>query len=229
MINLVRKETSTRKDSNGNILNSEIESIEIERNNVNWKDDLLTIDPRIYNIHNIVKNFNNGKCSVYRKCLMLMPKEKYLASDEEVERARKIFVNAQLKFPDHTYLKDYETKYENFKDLYSEVEKWKKEYVKKGIFATHTFSRKTMYTEEAKLGIKPIFRDKIMYCPQYSISAEKRIHMINYTLINEQNGFWYKIPRSQHGIPYLMVPKRNSNGVIMRYRHHIDQHLMHVL
>ena len=79
-----------------------------------------------------------------------------------------------------------------------------------------------MYTEPARLGIKPEHRDKIMYCPQYPISAEKRIHMINYTLINEENGFWYKIPRSQHGLPYLMVAKRNSKGIIIRYRPAFD-------
>ena len=72
--------------------------------------------------------------------------------------------------------------------------KWKEK--RKGIFATHTYSRKTMNTPPAKLGIKPEHRDKIMYCPQYPISAEKRIHMINFTLINEENGFWYKIPRT---------------------------------
>ena len=55
-----------------------------------------------------------------------------------------------------------------------------------------------MNTTSAKLGIKPEHRDKIMYCPQYPISAEKRIHMISFTLINEKNGFWYEIPRSHH-------------------------------
>ena len=194
------------------------------------KEIEVEVDCNKYDINDIITELNedkidNSNCKIWKKCLMLTSKESFLATDEEKEKAEKVFKNEKLKFPDYSYLKSYERKYgEKYKNLYSEVMKWKEKYIK--IFATHTFSRKTMYTPPAKLGIKPEHRDKIMYCPQYPISTEKRIHMINYTLINEKNGFWYKIPRSKHGIPYLMVPKRNSKGTIVRYRPAFDARIV---
>ena len=184
------------------------------------------IDTTECNVTAIVNGLNDdkklkSKNNIYKRCMMLMPKESYMAQKDEIERAKALRVNEELSFPNWDYLKAYERKYGNkFKNSYQKVMEWKNKW--KGIFATHTYSRKTMYTEPARLGIKPEHRDKIMYCPQYPIGAEKRIHMINYTLINEDNGFWYKIPRSQHGIPYLMVAKRNSKGVIIRYRPAFD-------
>ena len=92
----------------------------------------------------------------------------------------------------------------------------------KDIFATHTFSRRTMKTEYARLGIKEEYRDKIMYAKQYPIAESKRLHMINYTIENEKNGFWYKILQSQHCIPYTMVPKKNKQGIVTRMRPAFD-------
>ena len=193
------------------------------------EEEMIEIDCGTYDLNaimaGVVEDKNGIAGRIYRKCLMLMPKQTLLASKAEVKEAKKVFKNERLKFPDYSYLRAYESKFGNiFKNLYSEVMKWKEDY--SCIFATHTYSRKTMYTTPAKLGIKPEHRDKVMFCPQYPISAEKRIHMINYTLINEENGFWYKIPRSQHGIPYLMVPKRNSKGIITRYRPAFDARIV---
>ena len=50
---------------------------------------------------------------------------------------------------------------------------------------------------------------------------EKRLSMINYTLANIKNGFWSKIDKSLHCIPYTMVPKK-KDGVIYRYRPAFD-------
>ena len=198
--------------------------IEIERID---NEDRIEIDCSKFNINNITSNMNEGKenCKIYKKCLFLTSKESYLATKDEIEKAKKLRSNKKLSFPDYSYLKTYEKKYgKKYFNLYNRVMEWKEKYIK--IFATHTYSRKTMYTTPARLGIKPEHRDKIMYCPQYPISAEKRIHMINYTLINEKNGFWYKIPRSKHGMPYLCVPKKNSKGVILRYRPAFDARIV---
>ena len=215
IVNLVRKVQIEEKIDINNINQSRIEKLDCNK----------------YNVNNVVENLNdynieeNYGCKIYQKCLLLMQREAFLATKEEIAKAKKTFKNERLKFPNYTYLKSYETKYgSKFSNLYQEVMKWLER--NKNIFATHTYSRRTMYTEPARLGIKPEHRDKVMYCPQYPISAEKRIHMINYTLINEKNGFWYKIPRSQHGIPYLMVAKRNSNGVIVRYRPAFDARIV---
>jgi len=222
---------------NGQIESTEVNLIKRTKNNrildvEKVKEEELTrVDSSKYNVENVVKNLNENNqerrkgCPIYHKCMMLNVRNSFLASDKEKAEARKVFDNKLLKFPNFDYLKSYERKYGNkFSNLYNEVMIWLNN--NRDIFATHTYSRRTMYTEPARLGIKPEHRDKIMYCPQYPISAEKRIHMINYTLINEDNGFWYKIPRSQHGIPYLMVPKRNANGTILRYRPAFDARIV---
>ena len=210
-----------KKDNNIN--NNTLVELEREKNN-----ERVKVDCSKHNITKIVDNLNgnsNENCKVWKKCLFLTSKEAYLATNEEIAKAQEVFENKKLKFPDYSYLKSYEKKYgKQYAGLYDEVMKWKEKY--KQIFATHTFSRKTMYTSPARLGIKPEHEDKIMFCPQYPISAEKRIHMINYTLINEKNGFWYKIPRSKHGIPYLMVPKKDATGAVARYRPAFDARIV---
>ena len=215
MVNLVRRK-NRNEILNWNKIdkNKDIDLLKNNRNNVMGAiKDLNTNNP------------NNSTCKIYHKCLFLMPRNAFLATDEEIRRAQAIFVNERLSFPNLEYLKHYPAKYgPQFNGVYEMAIQWLKE--NKRIFATHTFSRRTMKTEYGRLGIKLENRDKIMFAPQYPISATKRIHMINWVLINEKNGFHYRIPQSQHSTPYLMVPKRNKQGVITRYRPAFDGRLV---
>ena len=208
-VNVIRK-VETEK-----ILNAEnVDLTKLER-----------IDDNIKSINHVRNCFNgvekNKKANIYRKCMFLMPKNSYQATQAEINEAQRIFVNERLKFNDFSYLKRYEHIYgKQFAGLYEAVMKWLNRY-KDLIFAKYTFDRKTMKTEFGRLGILPEHRDKVMFAAQYPINATKRLHMINYTLINEKNGFWYKVDRSMHCIPYVMVPKK-KNGVIVRYRPAFD-------
>ena len=88
----------------------------------------------------------------------MVPKLTFLATPQEIVEARKTFVNKELKFPSYEYLKTYERKFgAKYAGLFTAVMKWR--YDSMDVFATHTFSRKTMKTESARLGIKPKHRD----------------------------------------------------------------------
>ena len=234
---MIKDETFNEHKVHGLIPSAEVKLVEKKNENemlnVNLvkEEELTNVDSGKLNIYNVRDNLNEDRqvkkkgCPIYHKCMMLNVKNSFLAGKGEIAQAKRICDNKILKFPNFDYLKSYERKYgKRFRDLYRCVMEWLNN--NRDIFATHTYSRRTMFTEHARLGIKPEHRDKIMYCPQYPISAEKRIHMINYTLINEKNGFWYKIPRSQHGIPYLMVPKKSASGVILRYRPAFDARIV---
>ena len=54
-----------------------------------------------------------------------------------------------------------------------------------------------------------------MYASQYGINQEKRKYMIQYTEINDKNGFWKPISKSLNCIPYTMVAKKDKNGNIV--------------
>ena len=125
----------------------------------------------------------------------------------------------------YDYLKRYEAKYgARYHGLYDAVMDWIERY--RGIFAKFTFDRRTINCEPASLGIAPEHRDKILFAPQYPLSPQQRLHLINWTRENQWNGFWYWVPRSQHCIPILMVPKRNKQGVIYRYRPAFDARVL---
>ena len=212
MVNLIRKQ-------NGNEI--------LNLNNVKQEDLIrLTKDENIDKAINILNTVNDKKSNVekpksYHSCLFIMANNSFLATKEEIAKAKKLFVNERLQFPNFDYLKKYEKRYgKQFRGLYPAIMDWVRK--NKDIFATHTFSRKTMKTEYARLGIKEEYRDKIMYAKQYPISESKRLHMINYTIENEKNGFWYKISQSQHCIPYTMVPKKNKQGIVTRMRPAFD-------
>ena len=173
-------------------------------------------------IYHAIDRFGKSrkKCPIYHKCMFLMSRQSFLASEEEKIEAAKILENKILKWNDLSYLKQLEIKFgENWKDSFQRVTDWMKKYGR--IFAKRTFSRRTMNVEPAKLGIKPEHRNKVMYAAQYPISATKRLHMINYTTLNEQNGFWRPIKHSVNCVPYTMVPKK-KNGIIVRYRPAFD-------
>ena len=90
------------------------------------------------------------------------------------------------------------------------------------IFAEHTYSRRTMKVPPARLGIKEEFRHITCFRAQYPLSVQKRLWMIEYTEQNDINKYWSSVTRTLHCIPYLMIPKRDKNGNIIRYRPAFD-------
>ena len=158
----------------------------------------------------------------YHYCLFIMAKQSFLASRDEIAKALAIQKqqNLQLYLNRLDYLKSYPKKYgPRFNNLYSAVMRcinnnW-------DCFAEWTFERHTLNVEPKHLGIDPKHRSKTMYAVPYPISALKRLSMINYTILNEENGFWKPVDVSLHCIPYTMVPKKR-NGVIYRYRPAFD-------
>ena len=168
----------------------------------------------------VIRNGRKQTCPTFHRCLFIMSRNSFLATQEEIDQAKAMVDNFDLLFNDFTYLKSYEHKYgSKYKGLYEAVMAWIKK--NKDIFAKKQFDRKTMNVKPARLGIKPECREYTMYASQYPINQEKRLYMINYTLLNEQNGFWRKIDYSLHCIPYTMIPKKKK-GVIYLYRPAFD-------
>ena len=164
----------------------------------------------------------NTNSNVYNYCLFILAKQSFLASRDEIALALSIQheQNLKLHFNKMLYLKEYERKYgPRFKNLYEKVTKCI--YRNSDCFARYTFDRYTLNVEPTRLNIDPKHRGKTMYATPYPISAIKRLSMINYTILNEQNGFWKPIDVSLHCIPYTMVPKKR-NGIIYRYRPAFD-------
>ena len=169
---------------------------------------------------NVIRRKYKERCPIFKRCLFLMSKQSYLANDDEIEEAMKLVDNKKLEFNDLSYLKQYGKKYgTQWNGLYNAIMKWIKN--NGDIFAKHQFDRRTMNVPPARLGINEDERDTVMYAPQYPINAKKRLFMINYTLMNKNNGFWKKIKYSLHCIPYTMIPKR-KNGEIYLYRPAFD-------
>ena len=214
----------------------------IDPDNIN-EDNLIPLDVEYHQVNTLLQNVNtkgdtyetNNKyhhpgvdrfgasmsnAPIYHNCLFIMAKQAFLASEEEIKRARKAHKNEKLKWNKFDYLKGYEDRYgARFKGLYEAIKKCIEEF--KDVFATHVFSRVTMKVPPARLGIRPEYRHKTMYAPQYPINEIKRGYMINYTEENVKNGFWHKIKHSLHCVPYTMVPKKR-HGVILRYRPAFD-------
>ena len=159
---------------------------------------------------------------IYHQCLFISAKQSFIATAREIEEAMALNTNKELKWNDISYLKTYPSKYgKQWIGTYEAIHKWMQE--SKDIFATHTYSRRTLTNvQPAKLGIEPQHRDKTMYAPQYPISPIKRLHMINYTKHNIKNGFWKSIKYSLNSIPYTMVGKKDSNGIVTRFRPAFD-------
>ena len=159
--------------------------------------------------------------TIYPHCMFITAKQDFLASEKEIKMAEAIFDNPEIPWNTWEYLKEYPKTYgPRFNGLYSGVNDLVKRY--SGCFAGNVFDRRTMVNvPHARLGIRPEFRHKTMYARQYPIDAIKRLHMINYTKVNADNGFWDRVERSLHAVPYTMVPKKRD-GVIFRYRPAFD-------
>ena len=169
---------------------------------------------------NVIRNKRKIACPVFHRCLFLMAKQSFLASPEEISEAQEMVVNKKLEFNDLSYLKQYGVKYgKEWTGTYEKIMDWIEN--NRDIFAQHQFDRRTLNVPPARLGINKSERNTTMYAAQYPINHEKRLYMINYTLMNEKNGFWHPIKYSLHCIPYTMIPKK-KNGVIYLYRPAFD-------
>ena len=169
---------------------------------------------------NVVRNQRKTICPIFHRCLFLMSKQSFLAGPEEIAEAQEIVENKKLVFNDLSYLKQYGVKYgKEWNGTYEAIMKWIDN--NRDIFAKHQFDRRTLNVPPARLGINESERNTTMYAAQYPINARKRLFMINYTLMNEKNGFWHKIKYSLHCIPYTMIPKK-KNGQVYLYRPAFD-------
>ena len=150
----------------------------------------------------------------------IMMQESFRATKEELIAASLLNSNKVLKQTDLTYLKQVELMQPRFYGLYNKMVALRNEF--KDIFATHTYSRRTMKVEPARLGIIDKFRHITCFRAQYPLSVQKRLWMIEYTKHNDNNHYWHKVTRTLHCIPYLMIPKRNKEGKVIRYRPAFD-------
>ena len=170
-------------------------------------------------------NFNFNKLSKPLFVHFINMKQSFMATEEEIKKSKELNSNKFLTWNDFTYLKNYEKLYgERFKDLYIKTMNTLKEY--SDIMAKYTYSRRTMKVQPARLGIKPEYRDRVCYASQYSLSAQQRLWVIDYTLKNEENGYWHKVSSTMHCMPIVMVPKKNQQGVIIRYRPAFDARIV---
>ena len=163
-----------------------------------------------------------GNCPIYYQCLFIRAKQVFKATEEEIAEAEKLMdkVDEKLSFINFDYLKEFGKKYGY---LYEETYDIVSDFVDENgyLFAKRTFSRRTMTVAPARLGIAEEHRDKTMFAPQYPISPIKRVHMIIYTIKNEENGFWKRINYSLNCVPYTMVAKKKK-GVTVRFRPAFD-------
>ena len=213
------------------------------------ESNLVEIENTLSNIYNIRDTINDIECNrhtqcdyvfkhsnlyhgyniygdsmsdspIFHRCLFLMSRSAFEATQAEIDEASKILRNDKLKWNDVSYLKRYQNCYGwKWDNSFHKTMRWMN--FNKRVFATHVYSRKTMNVEPAKLGIKPEHRDKVMYAAQYPMSRIKRLHMINWTKLNEENGFWRRIKYSVNCVPYTMIAKK-KNGITVRMRPAFD-------
>ena len=146
-----------------------------------------------------------------------------LATPEEIEEAKRLHKNAELKFNDLTYLLDYEREDKiKYKNLYKRTKQLILKY-KYRVFALHTYDRKTMKLNRlARLGLKEEFRNVTHYLEQYPLSRDKKLAMINETIEMDKNGFWIPIESNQHNIPYTVIAKKPDKEGYIRHRAAFD-------
>ena len=175
---------------------------------------LQTSHGSIMNIHN--KNPNN----TYHNINFIMMRESFKATKAEKLAANELKSKKDLKHISFDYLKTTEKLDPRLKGLHQMTVDLVDEF--KDIFATHTYDRRTMKVPHARLGIIDKFRHITCFRAQYPLSVQKRLWMIEYTNENDDNGYWVPVERTLHCIPYLMIPKRNKNGEVIRYRPAFD-------
>ena len=178
-------------------------------------------------LNNKLIKANNGK--IYNKYNKLnkkhqinfiMMKESFKATENELKAAKELKSKKQLKPTNLDYLLQVEQLAPRLNGLHALTNSLVKEY--SDIFAEHTYSRRTMKVAPARLGIIEKFRHITCFRAQYPLSVQKRLWMIEYTQENDINKYWTPVTRTLHCIPYLMIPKRNKDGKVIRYRPAFD-------
>ena len=150
----------------------------------------------------------------------IMMKESFKATEEELAAADELQSRKSLKPNNIDYIKEIEKMQPRLRGLFAKTTALIDEF--DDIFAKHTYSRRTMKVKPARLGIIEKFRHITCFRAQYPLSVQKRLWMIEYTRENDINRYWSTVSRTLHCIPYLMIPKRNKNGEVIRYRPAFD-------
>ena len=121
-----------------------------------------------------------------------------MATPEEIEEAKRIHKNAELKFNNLQHLFKYEKEDPiKYRNLYKKTKEIINKY-KYRVFALHTYDRKTMKLKSAvRLGLKEEYRNVTHYLEQYPLNREKKLAMINETLELDRNGFWIPVKTSR--------------------------------
>ena len=170
----------------------------------------------------IIKNTRKivTKTSQQHNINFIMMKESFKATQEELIAAALLKSDKKLEHNNLDYLKQVEKLQPGFQGLHDMTVALRDEF--NDIFAESTYSRRTMKVEPARLGIIEKFRHITCFRAQYPLSVQKRLWMIEYTKHNDNNHYWHEVTRTLHCIPYLMIPKRNKNGIVIRYRPAFD-------
>ena len=154
----------------------------------------------------------------------IMMKESFKATKAEMDASKALKSNKKLDWIDFSYLKEIEKMQPRFKGLYDGIQYLCHKYRK--IFAWTTYMRRTMRVKPQRLGIKEDMRNITCYRAQYPLTVAKRLWMIEYTKQNDANGYWATVSQTLHCIPYLMIPKRNRDGIVDRYRPAFDARIV---
>ena len=146
-----------------------------------------------------------------------------LATPEEIEEAKALHKNAELKFNNLKHLFKYEKEDANkYRNLYKRTKEIMNEFKYK-VFALHTYDRKTMKLKKAvRLGLKEEYRNVTHYLEQYPLNKEKKLAMINETIELDKNGFWIPIETSKNNIPYTVIAKKPDAEGFVRHRAAFD-------
>ena len=113
----------------------------------------------------------NTKIYFFNYSLFLTAPNSILATDKEIQEAIKLHKNAELKLNKLSYLKELEIKNPTkYKILFEQTTKLIKEYKKKWLFATHTYSRRKINTKPVQLGLKSEFRYQQIHPEQYPLN-----------------------------------------------------------
>ena len=209
--------------THGNKINSLLTTT--KANYASKNKSALRRTPNRSHVHRITGTIGNTRVKLLNNIHMnnyIVSVHNFKATHEEIKKAALLQLNEALKFNKLGYLKELEKLYpKKYYQLYKEVIRVIENF--KHVFAKRLFDRRTLTNvKPARLGIKPEHRDDVCFIKQYNIPPTQRLHMIKYTQHNDTNGFWRSISDSKYCIPYTMVAKKNSKGVITRWRPAFD-------
>ena len=143
-------------------------------------------------------------------------------TSEELEKAKELVQDRELKWADWSYLKGPE--YQRLPGLYDEIIKLREEF--KDVFAKTQFHRRDIKYEPVSLGLKPEVHDNDMVVnePQYPLNREKLLAMAAITLKRDKNGMNEKPdPLNLNNVPYSLFNKNKGKvGKKLFYKDFFD-------